>query len=148
MRDLYSVLKVAPKASDAEIKSAFRNLAKTCHPDVKPGDREAEEAFQEVKRAYQLLSHPETRKVYDSYLANRRAVERQRRRSAAATMSATFLLTAATVLLGALWLQRSGLPVGPVIAGALERTGAVDIARTPVRADGARDGADAATVER
>lgn len=109
MRNFYSVLRVAPKASDAEIKTAFRNLAKTCHPDVRPGDSGAEEAFQEAKRAYKFLSNPETRKIYDDYLASRRALERRRFRRAAATMSTTFVLTAATVFGAAVWVQTGGL---------------------------------------
>jgi curved DNA-binding protein CbpA len=110
MRNFYSVLRVAPRASDAEIKSAFRNLAKTCHPDVKPGDSEAEAAFQEVKRAYKFLSNPETRKVYDEFLVSRRAAARRRFKRAAATMSASFVLTAASVLLAAVLVQEGGLP--------------------------------------
>ena len=73
MLDLYSVLQVAPKASDAEIKSAFRTLAKTCHPDVRPGDREAEQAFHEARQAYRFLTNPETRKAYDVFLEGQRA---------------------------------------------------------------------------
>jgi curved DNA-binding protein CbpA len=130
MRNLYSVLRVAPKASDAEIKSAFRTVAKTCHPDVRPGDQEAGKAFQEAKRAYQLLSNPETRKAYDAFLASRRAIERARRRRAAATMSASFLLTAATVSLVAMWLHQGGLSIGSFIADAIERAGAHEVART------------------
>jgi curved DNA-binding protein CbpA len=110
MRNFYAVLRVAPKASEAEIKTAFRNLAKTCHPDVRPGDPEAEKAFQEARRAYRFLSNPETRKVYDRFLANRRALERQRLRRAAATMSASFVLTAAAVFVAMLWLQQGSLP--------------------------------------
>src|SRR5262245_38156835 len=108
MRNLYSVLDVAPKASDAEIKSAFRHLAKTCHPDVRPGDKEAEEAFQEVKRAYKFLSNPETRKVYDAFLAARRAAARRRFMRAATTMCTSCLLTTASALLAMVWLQGSG----------------------------------------
>lgn len=109
MRNFYSVLQVAPKASEAEIKSAFRMLAKACHPDLKPGDKGAEEAFQEVKQAYTCLSNPETRKVYDAFLAERRAVQRKRWRSSAMTMSATFVLTAAAVILTFLWLNVGSL---------------------------------------
>ena len=58
MRDPYSVLHVAPRASDAEIKSAFRALAKTCHPDVRPGDRGAEQTFHEARQAYRLSHQP------------------------------------------------------------------------------------------
>lgn len=128
MRNFYSVLCVAPKAGDAEIKSAFRNLAKTWHPDIKPDDREAEAAFQEAKRAYKFLSNPETRKVYDAFLASRRAVARRRLRRAAATMSVTFVLTATSVFLATVWMQEGGLPFagsrefaeGPVRASTVE----------------------------
>lgn len=129
MRNFYAVLRVAPKASDAEIKTAFRNLAKTCHPDVRPGDPEAEKAFQEARRAYRFLSNPETRRVYDRFLANRRALERQRLRRAAATMSASFVLTAATVFLAMLWLQQGSLPIAS--PGAFAEAPAVETARTP-----------------
>jgi DnaJ-class molecular chaperone len=112
MRDLYSVLQVAPRASDAEIKSAFRNLAKLYHPDVRPGDREAEAAFQEAQRAYTYLSNPQTRKLYDTFLADRRAAERRRLRRSLATMSATFVLTTAVVLLAMTLLHGGGLAFG------------------------------------
>ncbi|HWE17159.1 MAG TPA: J domain-containing protein [Hyphomicrobiaceae bacterium] len=145
MRNLYSVLQVAPKASDAEIKAAFRNVVKTCHPDVKPGDPEAEQAFQEAKRAYKFLSKPETRKIYDDYLAHRQAAARQRLRRAAATMSATFLLTAASVVLVGLWLSGTGLPLSsrllaetPETAGALEVARRADRRAHQVDAQGAR----------
>jgi curved DNA-binding protein CbpA len=123
MRDFYSVLQVAPKASDGEIKAAFRTLAKTCHPDLKPGDRQAEETFQEAQRAYAFLSNSETRKRYDAFLAERRAVERQRRLRSAMTMAATFVLTAGIVILTMLWLNLGSLPFGGghLSAGAAER---------------------------
>jgi curved DNA-binding protein CbpA len=131
MRDFYSVLQVAPKASDAEIKAAFRNLAKTCHPDVKPGDPAAEEAFQEARRAYQFLSNTETRRMYDDFLASRRAAARLRFRRSLATMSATFLLTAATVVGTVLWIGEGSLSLGGerLVAGVAERGAAVELAR-------------------
>jgi DnaJ-class molecular chaperone len=133
MRNFYSVLHVAPKASDAEIKAAFRNLAKSCHPDVRPGDSEAEEAFQEVKRAYKFLSNPETRKLYDAFLAERRAVARRRLKHAAATMSTSFVLTAASVVLAMVWLQD-----GRLFSGGREfaegASNTVEIARAPAPA--------------
>jgi DnaJ-class molecular chaperone len=131
MQDFYSVLRIAPKASEAEIKSAFRHLAKTCHPDVKPGDRAAEEAFQEVTRAYQVLSNPETRKVYDAFLASRRAAARLRFRRSLGTMSATFLLTAAAVVGAVLWIGEGGLSSGGgrLLVGVAERGSAVEVAR-------------------
>jgi DnaJ-class molecular chaperone len=112
MRDYYAVLQVAPEAGDAEIKSAFRNLAKSCHPDMRPGDPDAEAAFQEARYAYQLLSNPEKRKHYDAFLADRRAAERRRFRRAVATMSTTFVLTATGVLLATTLLHVGGLALG------------------------------------
>jgi curved DNA-binding protein CbpA len=140
MRNFYSVLRVAPKASEAEIKTAFRNLAKTCHPDVRPGDSAAEEAFQEAKRAYKFLSNPETRKVYDDYLASRRALERRRFRRAAATMSTTFVLTAATVLGAAFWVEAGGFATVANLVQA--RADTVEELRAPA-ASGAERRADA-----
>jgi DnaJ-class molecular chaperone len=144
MRDFYSVLDVAPKAKDAEIKAAFRNLAKTCHPDVRPGDRGAEETFQEAKRAYRFLANAETRKIYDAFLADRRAAKRLRLRRAATTMSASFLLTAATVLLAAAWLHDGGLSLGVGRSIAQERTSAMEVARAATSAPAAEETGDIA----
>jgi curved DNA-binding protein CbpA len=112
MRDYYAVLQVAPEASEAEIKAAFRNLAKTCHPDVRPGDRTAEAEFQEARRAYLLLANPEKRALYDAHLADRRKAERRRFRRSLVTMSTTFVLTAASVLLATAILHMGGVAFG------------------------------------
>ena len=66
-RDYYEVLGVAKNASDSDIKSAFRKQAKTCHPDLHPGDKEAEEKFKELNEAYEVLSDSEKRAKYDQY---------------------------------------------------------------------------------
>jgi DnaJ-class molecular chaperone len=65
--DLYSVLGVPRTASDKEIRSAYRKLARKYHPDVTPGDRTAEERFKEITAAYEVLSDAEKRKKYDKY---------------------------------------------------------------------------------
>ncbi len=64
-KDYYKILGVSPNASDKEIKSAFRRLARQYHPDVNPNDPKAEERFKEINEAYEVLSDPEKRKKYD-----------------------------------------------------------------------------------
>lgn len=66
-RDYYEVLGVAKGADDAEIKKAFRVLAKKYHPDAHPGDKECEEKFKEAQEAYAVLSDPEKRRQYDQF---------------------------------------------------------------------------------
>ena len=108
-RDAYELLGVERGADESEIKKAFRKLARELHPDVNSHDPEAEEKFKEAAEAYEVLSDPERRAVYDRYgwdgldsrgfalrrprlrlllrhlrgLLRRRPVRRRRRRAAA-----------------------------------------------------------------
>ncbi len=66
-RDYYDVLGVARSAPEAEIKKAYRKLARKLHPDVNPGDATAQKKFQEVQEAYEVLQDAEKRKAYDRF---------------------------------------------------------------------------------
>ena len=64
-RDFYTVLGVKRDASEKEIRSAYRKLARKYHPDVNPGNKAAEATFKEINAAHDVLKDPETRKKYD-----------------------------------------------------------------------------------
>ncbi len=66
-RDYYEVLGVGKDADDAALKKAYRVLAKKYHPDMNPGDKEAEKKFKEASEAYAVLSDPEKRRQYDQF---------------------------------------------------------------------------------
>lgn len=68
--DYYKVLGISKSASQADIKKAYRKLARKYHPDVNPNDSEAEAKFKQLSEAYEVLNDPEKRKKYDEYGEN------------------------------------------------------------------------------
>ena len=68
-KDFYKILGVAKDVSDADLKKAYRKLAKENHPDLHPGDAKAEARFKDISEAYDVLSDPEQRREYDAIKA-------------------------------------------------------------------------------
>ena len=66
-KDYYQTLGIERTANESELKAAFRKQARKHHPDVNPGDAGAEERFKDVNEAYEVLSDPDKRKLYDRY---------------------------------------------------------------------------------
>ncbi|MBJ6367491.1 DnaJ C-terminal domain-containing protein [Snuella sedimenti] len=65
--DYYKILGISKNATEAEIKKAYRKLARKYHPDLNPNDKVAEKKFKEINEANEVLSNPENRKKYDAY---------------------------------------------------------------------------------
>ncbi len=101
MPHFYGVLGIAPDADHDQVKTAFRTLAKACHPDLRGGDGRR---FREISLAYATLADPVRRAAYDAHCAWERAGARRRLAEAAATMAASFSLTVGSGVAVAGWL--------------------------------------------
>lgn len=83
-RDYYDVLGVPRSASEKEIRQTYRRLARQYHPDLNPNDRQAEARFKEISQAYEVLSDPEKRKLYDRWGHDFERIEQARKAGAGA----------------------------------------------------------------
>jgi curved DNA-binding protein CbpA len=106
MPNLYEVLGVGRDADRAEIKIAFRSRAKAYHPDLPTGDAER---FKAINHAYNILSKPDARLVYDAACGLESARKRRQTRTAAVIMATSFTLTVSMGLLIAGWLRIEGI---------------------------------------
>jgi curved DNA-binding protein CbpA len=104
MTRLYEILGIPKDADKAQVKSAYRSLAKACHPDLPGGSAPR---FREISQAYEILVNPAKRAAYDAQAALERAMARRRVRAAAAMMASSFALTVS-----------SGMAVAGLLLGA------------------------------
>ncbi len=133
MGDLYGVLALPRDASEDEVKSAYRALARRLHPDVNVGDETLAQRLREVNRAYETLGNPEARAEYDRDLAQRRSHARRRYVVLGAATAVTFALTMTAVSFA---VRRHLEAAAPSHKMALRPGPAGDASAEPAKGDG------------
>jgi len=121
MSTLYHDLGLNERASQDQVKAAFRQLARRFHPDVNDGNAGAEQRFKEVSRAYETLANPNARAAYDRALVCRATEVRQRRWNFAATSGVSFAVTICIIGLTLWWMPREREPERARVADAADR---------------------------
>jgi len=111
-KDYYKVLGVPKKATEKEIRDAYRRLARKSHPDVNPNDKRAEERFKEIGEAYAVLSDAEKRRKYDQVGPSWDPFSRTGS-TGRPTTQAPYTRDAYDVRREGQWPRRSGGPGGP-----------------------------------
>jgi curved DNA-binding protein CbpA len=119
MRSLYEVLGLPPGADEAQVKAAYRDLARRLHPDVNPGDPGSGQQLAEINHAYEILSDQRARSAYDHALAFQQTRMRRHYSILAVCTAATFAVTLIAVSSLVVWhLKSQPLPVPPASAAA------------------------------
>jgi hypothetical protein len=142
MRDLYSVLKLSRRASSEDIKFAYRALAKQFHPDVNPGDEEADRWTKEINRAYEILGDPDARAAYDLELVHQRSKARRSFWRGATIGAATFILMAGSISTAVVWKQHALQTRSAKDEMLVAKVPAQERATRPGRSEHAERGAD------
>ena len=121
-RDYYEVLGISKGASEEEIKKAYKKLARKYHPDMNPGDKEAEEKFKEINEANEVLSDPEKKARYDQFgFAGVDPNYGAGLTARAASILAIWAISSAAFSAGALAVPRARTPTRPSAAKACAR---------------------------
>ncbi|KAB2912286.1 MAG: J domain-containing protein [Hyphomicrobiaceae bacterium] len=116
MSSLYDILELTHGVDDEGVKAAYRRLVKQCHPDVNSGDERAERRIKELNRAYETLSNPEARAVYDLELRRREALARRDFWKGMSAGAAAFVLLVSCVFLALLWWGGATAPPSDTVA--------------------------------
>jgi curved DNA-binding protein CbpA len=122
-RTLYEVLGLLPDADEAQIKSAYRELARSLHPDVNDSDAAAAERLAEINHAYEVLSDQRTRSAYDHALAWQRTQMRRHYAVLAGCTAVTFAVTLIAVSYLVRWHLNGTPQSGPPAAAADKPSG-------------------------